>query len=255
MALTRIGPSYYSKVQKKNFSAGPGNAYFKTDDGTVVERPDATSAGVQDLLSRGGLSQYEPKINEFAKALGLSMPSPDLYRPVDPDTFSDEAREGVSEYWDKDLDILLKEIGYSHKKLKEETDKANTRLTEDKGNYFRIEDKSFAKTLENAQLGFSGRGTFDSGFRMGAIGDRIDVREEELDASNLGYDRNFADIADNMRLGTEEITLRDEREKLRIERGRKEDEERRKAQLAAEQNEKNQQIYQDQFSELLQQLS
>lgn len=250
---TSLGKNYYSELQDKEFTARPGYGYF--DNGTILERPLATADGLKDLLDRGGLGEYESVISEYAKALGLGIPDDDLFRPLNPDDFTDAATEGVSEYWDKDLELMLKELDFSRKKLKEETEKQNKRLQENETNYDRLENKSFAQTLRDAQLGFSGRGTYDSGFRKEAVGERIDLREENLAESELGFRRDETDIADAFRLGNEGIGLNEERGRLDIDRGRQEDIERRKRSLADEQQQKNQQIYKDQFSDLLQELS
>lgn len=251
MALTRIGKTYYSKKQNKEFTADPGRAYFRDESGRVLERPDATNAGLADLLERGGQSDFLPVVNEFADVLGISAPDPGLYNPVDPDSFSDQAEDQIGDFFDKELELVLKEINLSREHLKEQRDIKDRRNKEDEVNYDRIENKSFAQTLRDAQLGYTGRGTYDSGFRHDALDDTIDLREENLDEAQLGFDRTTEDISQAFEQGSERLDVNEERSRHTIAQNREQALESRKARLAEEERQRRQAEI-NQFSELLQ---
>lgn len=172
---------------------------------------------LEELL--GGTAPNELELLKlFQQQLPAGTPEAGSFDLPDFASFRGEAEELVSPFFDKELDLLNRTLETSKKQLEEKKTIGERRVGEEETMFAGLEDVSFARALESAQQGFSGRGTFTSGFRRGAIQERTEDRTRGLEEAELQFGRAREDIDVDFRQFLERQDITREGEELGIER-------------------------------------
>lgn len=108
--------------------------------------------------------------------------------------FRGAAEAEISPFFDKSLAFLTKQIDAMIEQARVNKETGLERVGEDRESFRGIEDRAFANALRSAQFGFSGRGTFTSGFRRGEIHKQIVARRVTQDLAARGFTRTEEDL-------------------------------------------------------------
>lgn len=176
-------------------------------------------ASLDELLENASPGELE-LLRAFQQQLPAGTPQAGSFDLPELGGFKEEAEGLVGEFFDKDLDLLNKEIKTIKRQAEERTEIGERRIGEEEESFFNIEDVSFARALESAQQGFSGRGTFTSGFRRGAATEQRQQREFGLERAERGFAEGRETLDVDLRQLLERQDIAKERGELKIERGR-----------------------------------
>ena len=157
-----------------------------------------------------------------------------LFRPEQASSFREQAETETGSFFDKNLDLALKNIQIVEDQAKARKAQTEAFQAEQEKQFFRTEDKGFARALDQAQGRFSGRGLGQSGIRRGEIDNLFEGRSEDLEKAQRGF-RQATETRD---LGFEQLQergdLTEESERLRVDRGRESEILGRQQQLASQ---------------------
>lgn len=155
----------------------------------------------------------------IADALRKYSPPAELFAPILQEQFKEQATQEVAPYFDKNLQLALKELEMAKTQYKQSLDLKNKQSGEAANQFKNEREFNFMNTLRGAQEGFAGRGTFNSGFRNEGI-ERLQTSEQVnvVDPFNLqqkqgqeGRDLGFAQFLDQNNLGVENAQLQADR--------------------------------------------
>lgn len=181
-------------------------------------------------------------LEALVAALTKLTPPPEVFNPVDPAQFRGQAESEANPFFEKDLQLAMKEIETARAQAKAQKELAQKFQAQQEEQFFRVEDKSFANALQKAQGGFAGRGTFTSGIRDRAIGEDLLGRQEGL----IEAQRGFAESTETRNQGFEQFlersNLTEERARLENARAREGEIISRQGQIANQVSSQNQQI-------------
>lgn len=200
-------------------SDGAGNISTNQAGRIVLSSPAKSSAvtlgstlrnvGQEDFASILGITQ-----DRFGEAFGNS----EAFNFPSLGDFRSKSEEQVDEFFDKELQLLDRTIAQAKAQETEKRDILNKRLGEDQARFFKTEDVDFARALEAAQAGFAGRNTVTSGFRLKAIGQDIQDREEGIDKAKTAFGREGENIGIDFKNFMDKIALTEEGDRLDIDR-------------------------------------
>lgn len=182
------------------------------------------------------------------------VPSPELFDPINIESFEDQAGREVAPFFEENLANALKQLELAKTQQRESKELAERQTEEDFGAFIGIQDRSFARSLQRTQSGFAGRGTFTSGFRRGDVGELREGQEDVLE----GAEREKRQTGEVRTQGFEQFLARSglQEERTRLENQRAESQERaaRQQQLfagAVTGRQQAQGAFEDRFSSFL----
>jgi len=154
--------------------------------------------------------------------------------PADPADFREQAERESGAFFDKDVELLMKEVAQTRTQFKEQKEQAERQEAESFTEFERIQDRGFAAALGRASGRFAGRGTSTSGFKRQALGDFFQDKEDTI----TGQERELRQTGERRELDFSQFLgrseLGEERGKLGIERGREQEIAQRQLQLSGQ---------------------
>lgn len=201
-----------------------GSVYTNQNGRIILGRPGTAlspqqRAEISGLLKTAGLGEYQPVVEasatEMSTLLPTAQPTPRLSE------FKEEAQHLTGPWFDKELELLRKEIDLEKKQAEEDKTLGLERYAEDQETFTAKSDVGFARALAEAQAGFSGRGTYISGFRHKAISELGENVEEERKQKYREFYRGREDLTRGFEQFYEKAELAGEKGELKVERERK----------------------------------
>lgn len=179
------------------------------------------------------LADYiSPEDVQMLQQLIGATTTPDVYQAVDPAEFEEQASKEVAPFYDKNLDLVRKQINQAKEHMKEQKELAERQEEESFGAFQNVQDRNFARILSNQQSGFAGRGTYTSGFRRGEVEQTRQGQEDVMSEAERGIEQagEKRDLRFTQFLGQRD--LEQELEELNIGRQREQERMQRQQQLA-----------------------
>jgi len=131
-------------------------------------------------------------VDALQRALSETVAPSEAYGPIDYSSFEQQAAEEEAPWINRKLDLAMRKLDQDLKQFKETAEQQERFQKETETRFRGVEDRGFARLLDQAQSGFSGRGTFTSGFRQESIGQEVEDRGDRM-----------AEFAEKLRQATE----------------------------------------------------
>jgi len=202
-----------------------GDLLTKQGGRFIMSRPasslsEADREQITRLLTDAGLDEYIPYVSASRAELAGSLPPGSLFNVPSLGTYRDRAMTQVGPYYDRELELLRQELEMEKKFVGEDKERVLAETEEDFGVFKDIQNRSFARLLNQAQSGFAGRRTYESGFRRGEIEEKHTTQQELIAAEEKRKEREQAEAIRNFTRFFERSDLAQEKGELDIERRR-----------------------------------